>query len=229
MSIQTVTDGTGTGLALGAGLTLGGSPLSRTLEVVPPVFLLPVTTFYTVAGAIAVTDNLAVIVSATPVAMTLGAGLVDGHTLVINNNGLGAATITLGLQGGTANIVLPQLAILAIAWNAAGGTWLLTSAQPNPSTIPTYAVTNYYFSAPGAIAVTDAFALLNFGTPTAMTLGAGLVDGHGMLINNFGPAACTVALKLQGTATTQALAAGQVMSIAWNVAGTGWLKTAPIG
>jgi hypothetical protein len=226
-SIQTVSPGTG--LAIGTGFTQGGTTLNPTLNVAPQVFLIPVTTFYTAAGAIAVTDNLAVVNSASAVAMTLAAGALDGHTLIINNRGAGAATVTLGLQGGTANIVLTQSSVLAIVWNAAGGTWLLTSAQPNPSTIPTYAVTNYYFGAAGAIAVTDSFALLNFAAPTAMTLGAGLVDGHAMLINNFGPAACTVALKLQGASIVQSLAVGACMSIAWNVAGTGWLKTAPIG
>jgi hypothetical protein len=82
---------------------------------------------YTSAGTIAITDTFALINNSYAVAMTLAAGTVDGHPIIINNYGAGTATVTLNIQGSVTPVVLPSGSVLNVSWNVALATYLLTS------------------------------------------------------------------------------------------------------
>ena len=89
-----------------------------------------VSTVYATSGAIAPSDNLALVNATGPVAMTLGAGPSAGHQLIVKRYGAGAVTLTTSIDG-TAGSALTLNAAgakesVTLNWYAAAATWLLT-------------------------------------------------------------------------------------------------------
>ena len=88
-----------------------------------------ITNTYTAAGAIAVTDNLALVNAAAAVSMTLGSGTVDGHPIVIKRFGAGSVTVTATIDGvAGSRVVMNSTTIkesVSLAWSSALATWLL--------------------------------------------------------------------------------------------------------
>ena len=84
---------------------------------------------YTASGAIAVTDNLALLNASSAAARTLAAGTTDGHYLRVKRYGSATATLTAtidGVAGATINMNSASLKeAVELAWNAANATWLL--------------------------------------------------------------------------------------------------------
>ena len=67
--------------------------------------LLPVSQTYTASGAIAITDALSLLDSASAIAMTLANNTVDGYPIVIKNYGAGTATVTANIDGTSGSVV----------------------------------------------------------------------------------------------------------------------------
>jgi hypothetical protein len=90
---------------------------------------LAVTSTYTASGAIAPTDNVALVNAADAVSMTLGAGGADGHPIVVKRFGAGAVTLTATIDGVAGAQVLMNSATLkesvSLAWSQALNSWLL--------------------------------------------------------------------------------------------------------
>jgi hypothetical protein len=112
-----------TGVSLGSGLTLAGGVLSAAGAVYA------VSNTYGASGAIAVTDNLALVTAATAVALTLGAGAVDGHVSIVKRFGAGAVTLTATIDGlaGT-EVMLDSASIkeaISLVWSQSLNSWLL--------------------------------------------------------------------------------------------------------
>ena len=90
---------------------------------------LTVSTIYTVSGAIAVSDNMALVNCASACAMTLGAGATDGKQVVVKHYGAGTVTLTANIDG-TAGTAISMAATTApkesasLTWYAAGLTWI---------------------------------------------------------------------------------------------------------
>ena len=91
--------------------------------------LKPISNVYDRSGAIAVTDKLAVIEAGLASEFTLESGPVDGHDLVIKRLGLGAATISLSLDGEEqAEICLGSPTLreaIRLIWSERKRSWLL--------------------------------------------------------------------------------------------------------
>ena len=90
----------------------------------------PITSTYTASGAIAVTDKLALVNSASAVSMTLAAGATDGQPLIVKRYGAGAVTLTLTLDGTVSTaMTLNSAAVpresLSLLWSTPLATWLL--------------------------------------------------------------------------------------------------------
>lgn len=95
----------------------------------PPLPQPAVTTTYTASGAIAPTDNLALVNTAAAVSMSLAASTSDGHQLIVKRYGAGALTLTTTLDGVAGTAVVMNSASLkeaiTLAWNSAAATWLM--------------------------------------------------------------------------------------------------------
>jgi len=108
---------------LGSGLSFAAGVLSATAPAST------VSNTYTASGAIAVTDNIALVNASAPVAMTLAAGATDGHLLVVKRFGAGAVTLTATIDGsGGTSVLLDSASIheaVTLAWNAGNATWLI--------------------------------------------------------------------------------------------------------
>ena len=90
----------------------------------------PVTSTYTASGAIAVTDKLALVNSASAVSMTLAAGATDGQAMIVKRYGVGAVTLALTLDGTASTaMTLNSAAVpresLSLIWSTPLATWLL--------------------------------------------------------------------------------------------------------
>jgi len=97
---------------------------------VPGVLPLPsVTNTYTASGTILPADNVAVVNAAATVNMTLDAGLVDGHQIVVKRMGAGTVRVTATIDGAAGTIIQmnsPSLKESAsLAWSAGLASWLL--------------------------------------------------------------------------------------------------------
>lgn len=140
--VSTLTGGTKTNSldSIGATLTIGatsptainignsGSTTTLLGTVIGPAGgLITVSNTYTSAGAIATTDSYSLINSASSLAMTLANGSVNGHSITINNYGVGTATVTLKLQGSTQAVPLASGSVLNLFWNTSLTTYLLAS------------------------------------------------------------------------------------------------------
>jgi len=112
------------GVGVGTGLLLSGGVLSASSG-----FLLSVTETYTAGGAISPTNVVALINSTTAVSMTLAAGSVDGHELIVKRFGSGVVTLTANIDGLTAASILMNSASLkeavSLTWSQSLGTWLM--------------------------------------------------------------------------------------------------------
>ena len=92
----------------------------------PPLYA--TTNTYTTSGAIAPTDRVSLVNTASAAAMTLAAGPSDGHGLLVKRLGAGAVTITASLDGTSSSIVADSTTIkesVALAWSSSLGTWLI--------------------------------------------------------------------------------------------------------
>jgi hypothetical protein len=78
---------------------------------------------YTASGAIAPTDNLSIVTSASPVAMTLAAGAVDMHTITIKRLGAGSVAVTATIDGVSQTVNMASAGTLK---DALGLRWLAT-------------------------------------------------------------------------------------------------------
>jgi hypothetical protein len=91
--------------------------------------VLTLSTTYTVSGAIAPTDNVALVNSAFAVSMTLGAGANDGHEIVVKRFGAGAVTLTATIDGvASSALTLNSASIkeaVSLAWSQSLNTWLM--------------------------------------------------------------------------------------------------------
>lgn len=89
---------------------------------------LPISTTYTATGAIAVTDNLALVNSAGAAAMTLASGTTNGHQLTVKRYGAGTVSITANIDGTGATVVnlngVGGKETLTLSWQAGLATWL---------------------------------------------------------------------------------------------------------
>lgn len=89
---------------------------------------LPVSNTYTAAGAIAITDRLAVINLASAGTMTLAAGTVDGFVVNVKRIGAGVVSLTANIDGTSQTLVMDATAAkesLSLAWASALGTYLI--------------------------------------------------------------------------------------------------------
>ncbi len=88
-----------------------------------------VTNTYTAAGAIAASDNLALVNAAAAVSMTLGSGAVDGHPIVVKRYGAGAVTLIASIDGvAGSRVVMGSTTVkesVSLAWSSTLATWLL--------------------------------------------------------------------------------------------------------
>ncbi len=108
------------------------SPSFRALSAadVSGVAPLPsITTSYTASGAIAVTDNLALVNAASAVSMTLGTGGSDGHPIVIKRYGAGSVTVTANIDGAAGSQVKMNSSTtkesVTLTWSNSLATWLM--------------------------------------------------------------------------------------------------------
>lgn len=89
---------------------------------------LPISTTYTGSGAIAVTDNLAMVNSAGAAVMTLAAGATDGHQLTVKRYGAGTVSITANIDGTGATVInlngVGGKETATLAWEAGFATWV---------------------------------------------------------------------------------------------------------
>ncbi len=88
-----------------------------------------VSSTYTASGAIQPADNVAIVNAAGAVDMTLGAGLADGHLVVVKRIGAGAVRVTATIDGAAGTIIQMNSATLkesaSLAWSAGLASWLL--------------------------------------------------------------------------------------------------------
>ena len=88
-----------------------------------------VTSTYTASGAIAASDNLALVNAAAAVSMTLGSGTTDGHPIVVKRYGAGAVTLSASIDGvAGSRVVMASTTVkesVSLAWSSALATWLL--------------------------------------------------------------------------------------------------------
>jgi hypothetical protein len=91
--------------------------------------LLSVSNTYTVSGAIAPTDTIALVNATAAVSMTLASGSSDGKELIVKRFGAGSVTLTASIDGvGSASIVMNSASLkeaVSLAWSQALGTWLM--------------------------------------------------------------------------------------------------------
>ena len=97
---------------------------------IPSLTPLPaITTTYTASGAIAPTDNLALVNAAGAVAMTLAAGTVDGRPITIKRYGAGTVTLTANIDGVAGSQVIMNATTVkesaSLAWSSSLATWLM--------------------------------------------------------------------------------------------------------
>ncbi|MCX7382486.1 MAG: right-handed parallel beta-helix repeat-containing protein [Alphaproteobacteria bacterium] len=88
-----------------------------------------ITASYTASGAIAVTDNVALVNSIAAVSMTLGSGTTDGHPIVIKRYGVGTVTVTANIDGAAGSQVRMNASAtkesVTLTWSNALATWLM--------------------------------------------------------------------------------------------------------
>ena len=88
-----------------------------------------VTGTYTASGTIAPGDNVALVNAAVAVSMTLGAGTVDGHPIVVKRFGVGAVTLTATIDGiAGAQVRLSSAGLkesVSLAWSQGLASWLM--------------------------------------------------------------------------------------------------------
>jgi hypothetical protein len=91
--------------------------------------LLPViTNVYTASGAIAVTDNVAVVNSTTDVIMTLGSGTVNGHEITIKRWNTGVVRLNAVIDGAQTTIVMQSFTTketVTLYWSDTFTSWIL--------------------------------------------------------------------------------------------------------
>ena len=109
-----------------------GNPTFRALGFADVTGVAPlpsITTSYTASGAIAVTDNVALVNSASAVSMTLGNGTTDGHPIVIKRYGAGTVTVTANIDGASGSQVKMTSSTtkesVTLTWSNALATWLM--------------------------------------------------------------------------------------------------------
>ncbi|MDE2197904.1 MAG: right-handed parallel beta-helix repeat-containing protein [Rhodospirillales bacterium] len=90
---------------------------------------LAVSTTYVASGAIAASDTVALVSSATAVAMTLGAGGTDGHELIVKRFGAGTVSLTATIDGVAGTVINMNSSTIkesvTLDWSAPLATWLL--------------------------------------------------------------------------------------------------------
>jgi hypothetical protein len=153
----------------------------------------------------------------TGLSLSGGTLTATGTTLTIPNSGI------IGGNGST----LTSVAV-GSGLSLSGGTLTATGGGAASNSVSTI------YTASGAIAPADSFSLLNGTTALSMTLANGSVDGHPLIINNYGSAASTVTLNLGGNSgTVVTLAAntptqpgGATLNVTWNAALSTYLLTA---
>ena len=75
------------------------------------------------------TDNVALVNSASAVSMTLGNGTTDGHPIVIKRYGAGTVTVTANIDGASGSQVKMTSSTtkesVTLTWSNALATWLM--------------------------------------------------------------------------------------------------------
>ena len=86
-----------------------------------------VTNTYTSSGAIAPTDDIAIVNSSTTTTMTLLAGMDDGHGLQVKRMGTGNVVLTANMDGTSQSVTMSTVGLKGfenLRWVASLGTWI---------------------------------------------------------------------------------------------------------
>ena len=152
--------------------------------------------------------------------LTLPTSPADGLILRISTAGaISALTLSPPVPGWTNASSLPANSGFELGWDAGLAVWLPftggfgTGAVASGPALNT--VSNTYTNS-GAISTTDSFALINSARAVTMTLAAGNMNGHSIVINNYGTGTTTISLMLGGSLSTVTLAQGSVLNVTWS-------------
>lgn len=107
------------------GAGLGGGPITAAGTVYAAT---PVTTTYTASGTIAVSDVVSLVNAVSAAAMTLSAGVVDGHCITVKRLGAGAVSVAATIDGASETVEMVSATVresVSLTWNAGNATWLL--------------------------------------------------------------------------------------------------------
>jgi parallel beta-helix repeat protein len=131
-AVQALGGSVASSLVLAGPASGSATPAFRQLAAADLPDLLPVpavTNTYTASGPILPTDNVAVVDAETTVDMTVGAGMADGHQLVVKRIGAGVVRVKATIDGTAATIIRMNSTTLkesaSLAWSSGLATWLL--------------------------------------------------------------------------------------------------------
>jgi len=99
---------------------------------------IPVTNTYAASGAIRPADSFAIVNAAVAATMTLAAGTVDGHEIVIKRLGVGAVTVACTVDATAQTLTMSSAALqesLTLRWSASLASYLLIDVLAIPGTI----------------------------------------------------------------------------------------------